>query len=340
MAKKIKDSEKKSLRLTIKLKLILLTGGFLVLLGIFGILTYYSFKQIIRYDELNANVNNIARLVAQTKICEKDFLARESTNPDFFVTKESVYFNKITESRVQILNVIFGMDSCSICNSIQNFHENTDSISELYTHYIKTLEEAKSLVLARGYKDYGLVGEMRAAIHTVTDAVEELGNCDYSNMALTLRKHEKDYIIRKDKQYIDRFNDLVDKFNQKILQSTLDEATVNNLMHQLDQYKTKFNKLAEVELSIGKDEETGIRGQLNTHYQNMQIKIDETIHTIANKREQKIRLMSIQFVLVIALIALTFTITHHRIGREILKPLKLFKIYFDSLSQGEPPRRK
>ena len=50
----------------------------------------------------------------------------------------------------------------------------------------------------RGFKDYGLEGKMREAIH-------ELQSIDSLNQIslLTLRRHEKDFMLRKDYYYLD-----------------------------------------------------------------------------------------------------------------------------------------
>lgn len=55
---------------------------------------------------------------------------------------------------------------------------------------------------ARGFKDWGNVGELRSAIHAL-EALLEDGDSSIIAAMLMCRRHEKDYLLRGDLKYRD-----------------------------------------------------------------------------------------------------------------------------------------
>lgn len=86
---------------------------------------------------------------------------------------------------------------------------------------------------------------------------------------LTLRKHEKDFIMRKDLKYQERFDKSVAAFNQYILNldNSFDELgvetpAINNLQKQLSEYQNNFTRMVESQKKIGLDPKDGLYGKL------------------------------------------------------------------------------
>lgn len=91
---------------------------------------------------------------------------------------------------------------------------------------------------------------------------------------LMLRRHEKDFLARRDNKYIARFDDTFTQLEQRI--QTLDQTllshqldlTVKNahILTTLDQYRRQFHQLADqVNIISGKDSNTSLTSQLNHH---------------------------------------------------------------------------
>lgn len=66
------------------------------------------------------------------------------------------------------------------------------------------------LVRRRGFKDFGLEGKMREAIHQIEDEAL-LKPMEY----LTLRRHEKDFINRQEWYYVEAFNSYYQKLRRE-----------------------------------------------------------------------------------------------------------------------------
>ena len=90
------------------------------------------------------------------------------------------------------------------------------------------------------------------------------------NDMLMLRRHEKDFLLRKNDKYVDKFNKRIDKMRANIanLSKKLDYAP--NLQSQLSEsltllnsYQSKLEQLVELDRQIGFTGKQGLRAQFN-----------------------------------------------------------------------------
>ncbi|MCI0751352.1 MAG: GAF domain-containing protein, partial [Flammeovirgaceae bacterium] len=163
--------------------------------------------------------------------------------------------------------------------------------------------EAKDLLKKRGFKDFGLEGSLRAAIHQI-----ENSSLDYDRSTmLTLRRHEKDFFLRKDLKYQKEFNDVITLFSDALRRNGNDE-----LLTLLSNYQNEFNQVVEIEKEIGLHNQDGKKGLLFAELQNVRAAIDTirvNVHqlTEAQISQSKTLLIVIFSFQLIAAIALAFT---------------------------------
>ncbi len=75
-----------------------------------------------------------------------------------------------------------------------------------------------------------------------------------------LRRHEKDFFLRKDLKYQMEFNERFDIFRANVKTSAS-----NGLLVYLDNYKNEFNNVVTIEKQIGLTENEGIRGRIQKY---------------------------------------------------------------------------
>lgn len=89
-----------------------------------------------------------------------------------------------------------------------------------------------------------------------------------SKELLQLRRHEKDFLLRLDLQYVDLFKARAHDFSEQISQikpvfSKLGDTDTlfDELSHSFNQYRSKFLALANLQRQIGLDENSGFQGR-------------------------------------------------------------------------------
>ena len=132
-------------------------------------------------------------------------------------------------------------------------------------------------IYIRGFKDAGLEGSMRKYAHQL----EQNKQVKLSEI-LTLRRWEKDYIIRHDSLSIKRFN--------RDINAMLARFKNNSpLFHLLNNYKDSFNKIVLFENKIGKNTDTGLTQLLRNNSLKIEQHLQETLIQINIVHTQKIK---------------------------------------------------
>ena len=93
---------------------------------------------------------------------------------------------------------------------------------------------------------------------------------ELTNDMLMLRRHEKDFLLRKQLKYIDKFDKRITLMRENInaLHQELDYAPtlqtdLNEALALLDQYQNKLNALVALDKTIGLENHLGLRGEFN-----------------------------------------------------------------------------
>ncbi|NJL14388.1 MAG: SpoIIE family protein phosphatase [Microscillaceae bacterium] len=131
----------------------------------------------------------------------------------------------------------------------------------------------------RGYKDFGLEGEMRRCVHDLENRM--LPNTGI--ILLNIRRWEKDFIHCKEKIYKERVLQLVDSLMAQPLSAYANEESKRSFGKLLALYRDKFLSLAEAEENIGLTQQTGLRGQIDK----LSTKVQQVIELVNEQINQK-----------------------------------------------------
>ncbi|NNG43601.1 methyl-accepting chemotaxis protein [Pseudoalteromonas sp. NEC-BIFX-2020_002] len=109
-----------------------------------------------------------------------------------------------------------------------------------------------------------LYGELRGAVHQVETLLKERENYELLSLMLQLRRSEKDFMLRFDIKYLDKFNDITELLNKKIAQAGFDSGYQSQLINLLGSYQTKFDALVQAQVALGLDLNSGALGKMKS----------------------------------------------------------------------------
>ncbi|NMR24988.1 methyl-accepting chemotaxis protein [Pseudoalteromonas sp. NEC-BIFX-2020_015] len=109
-----------------------------------------------------------------------------------------------------------------------------------------------------------LYGELRGAVHQVETLLKERENYELLSLMLQLRRSEKDFMLRFDLKYLDKFNDITELLNKKIAQAGFDSGYQSQLTNLLGSYQTKFDALVQAQVALGLDLNSGALGKMKS----------------------------------------------------------------------------
>ena len=276
-----------------------LSGKFLVpyvLTLVFAIWTYFTIQNILELQALKESLHAINSETLELRKYEKDFLVREYKNQTYLLTGKSEYLDSLNRLSEDLSNRI---ELLSQYNTISSAH--ADSMQILLKDYTETFNELAKLIRKKGFKDHGLIGKLRDAIHDVEDADMKY---DKAYM-LMLRRHEKDFFLRNDMKYVEKFHGAIQDFQNHI--RGVGKYNLQQRDHILalgQKYESDFMRVVAIQQQIGLNEDDGLQGELRDAIHEFTPYVDNFIEQnnalISKEIKESIVGLVVLFILVIA----------------------------------------
>ena len=137
-------------------------------------------------------------VITQLLKTDLDFLRFEPVNSRYHETGES-NFLKHRDSLFHALKTEQGRLLLSVFENDFHVESNMSEIDSLISLYDCTFKDLVIRINERGFKDHGLEGNMRLFAHRLEDESPHIPLSDL----LMLRRHEKDFLFRKQDVYIE-----------------------------------------------------------------------------------------------------------------------------------------
>lgn len=173
-------------------------------------------------------------------------------DPDFYLKKREKHFDKFLAIQFKMGKALKELDASSRLNDLQ-LSAHIKTLISLNSRILKSGISLRDLYLHRGFKDFGTEGETRKYAHLIEDSLL-IPEVDI----LMLRRHEKDYLLRGEKNYDRKFTTLIDKL-------LLERPEKSPAREALLQYKTNFKKLVYYSEQLGINTNNGLASKMQQH---------------------------------------------------------------------------
>jgi methyl-accepting chemotaxis protein len=291
-------------------------------------LAFYVISSIFRitdFNELSYTVDRAQDQLSQARIAKEEFLGTAMADTVFLAQGRSQALDRFQHA-IDTLKMIG--NTVKMNHFVQHYHyENrVEAIFNELLEFEREFNLVVGLVKQKGFKNLGLEGRMRQAIHQI----EQVPLDNARLRMLTLRRHEKDFLLRKDPDYVGRFSAEAALFRTEL--ANTDQASF--LLPQLDLYQSCFEKIVAIENQIGPNGQTGLRLQMSQTFKLMQdqlVAINQNIK--ASTREATTWVSYTLFVLFFIMVATTIWFLNW-IFYYVVKPIGHIRQAVEQLAQG------
>jgi signal transduction histidine kinase len=264
-------------------------------------------------SKISHRIDNQRILIIQLIKTDLDFLRFETVNQHYYETGKS----QLLQQRDGLFKMIRAENLLLYEEMVANeflidyqFHE-IDSTLAIYN---ATFNRLTARINERGFKDYGLEGIMRECAHQL----ESMNASIPMTELLTLRRHEKDFMLRKEAHYVERFNMVAGK-----ALSEMKRKGHRASVEILENYQAAFQHLTVLDYEIGITPQEGLLGKLNIQTELISDRLAQ-LTLLSNERKDEVIEKSgiifsvISFILIIFSMVLTYY-TSTRLARPIRK---------------------
>jgi methyl-accepting chemotaxis protein len=225
-----------SLRLTHKITAI----GAIGVLGVvlIGGIHLYGEKTMAGYRDAADNARDIAELNRKIEVellegrrAEKDFLLRN----DIRKAESQVEISKAFAADIDTLRgKVAAVGKPDLARRIDAM---SASLKKYQTHFSTVVEQKRQLGLD---EKSGLEGQLRASVHDIEARVGQLQNQGLLITMLTMRRHEKDFMLRRDTKYGDDMKKRNMEFLASIDSAAIPDTARAELKQKLADYQRDF----------------------------------------------------------------------------------------------------
>lgn len=192
---------------------------------------------------LGKKADDINIKLLQTRRDEMNFLM---LNDLAYVDKAKSSVNVIKNDIVDISKLDIGLKE----------KEKASNILNLISGYENTFNEIVDLQKQIGLLEMeGLNGDLINQARDAEAEIKNVSNTDALASLLEARRHEKNYVIRKDAAYQIKVHDAIDKAKKSISASTASDYEKTQVNSKLDLYVSTFDKFVSISVQRDKKEE-------------------------------------------------------------------------------------
>ena len=224
------------------------TVSFTLLLAAYVIAALFTNSRIAA----QANLGSFALSVADVNI---ELLEMRRNEKDFFLRKTKAELDKHAAN--------FKNAKTALGQAQGNAQATADDLATLdkmgksLDAYNKAFLVAAADQLALGFdENSGLQGDMRKAVRAAEAEILKVNSKELLIQVLTLRRHEKDFLLRGDARYIAEFSTEITVMKEFLAASKIDPAVVQRLNELITTYDKNFQAMAAATVDLVKQTQT------------------------------------------------------------------------------------
>ena len=224
------------------------TVSFTLLLAAYVIAALFTNSRIAA----QANLGSFALSVADVNI---ELLEMRRNEKDFFLRKTKAELDKHAAN--------FKNAKTALGQAQGNAQATADDLATLdkmgksLDAYNKAFLVAAADQLALGFdENSGLQGDMRKAVRAAEAEILKVNSKELLIQVLTLRRHEKDFLLRGDARYIAEFSTEITVMKEFLAASKIDPAVVQRLNELITTYDRNFQAMAAATVDLVKQTQT------------------------------------------------------------------------------------
>ncbi len=284
--------------------------------------SFFNTKQ--KASDLSGDINNVYFGFLKLKNITNDFFALETIDTTFYVTGESEYLEQAylqtTHIRESLKDLVLKHEnSTNVIESIQEIEgalRGRDSIFSMLSVF----------AAQRGFKDYGMIGHMRDYAHRL-EKKQLINKVDL----LSLRRREKDYLLRHHYVYVQYFNKIADKIRHELIAVSSSHPEAEEILYELKQYNVMFLKVSQLDTKMGLHDNSGLKGKLNEVDKEVELKFNEALNIANFNKEAAISQIEKTFILTVAFILLICFFLANILSRQVTKPLSRLTRFIEGI---------
>ena len=175
-----------------------------------------------------------------------DLLEARRAEKDFLLRRDQKYTARHTELSAGITRELDALRTTSRALGDTALGARIDTVSQGFSTYSTEFGATEQAEIRLGLNEtLGLSGSLRSAVHDIEAKLKEVNDPRLTSGMLMLRRHEKDFMLRRDPKYVAELKMTAAEFAKAIASADIAAATKADINQKLDKYQKDFLSWAD-----------------------------------------------------------------------------------------------
>ena len=325
-----------AMSLNIKLSQRIGSISVIVIAGLAAIAAIYLYGTSVQdaYQQKASTANSIYAL---TKTIDTQLLDARRSEKDFLLRNDMKYAVHHNELQKTIILRVGALQQQGRVIGQDEIAEKAGFILEGFNKYVaqfKALVEGKTRLGLN--ENSGLEGALRGSVHAMETKLDELKEPKYLVTMLMMRRHEKDFMLRRDPKYGNDMKKRAAELTAALDQSELSPAIKDEVKRNLAAYQRDFFAWMEGALAVSAEQKA-----MSDAYASIEPVIDAAVKSvnemnasIESESEKSRADIKLTMLIGMLLIGVVVSISCLLIGRSVSKPISKIAAVLNDLANG------
>ena len=225
-----------SLRLTHKIMAI-------GVIGLVGLLAFGAIYQVgsLSQDRSRAVADNARAISNLNKQLLIEMLEARRAEKDFQLRRDQSISKHHAELSAGISRDLEQLKSLVRSGGFNELSDKIDVMQKGFGNYVRNFVTLEQAEVKLGLNEtLGLTGSLRTAVHDIEDKLKESDDPRLTSGMLMMRRHEKDFMLRRDVKYVEQLKAAAADFSKSLAGSDMPPALKADIGKKLEKYQADF----------------------------------------------------------------------------------------------------
>ncbi|MBR0986368.1 methyl-accepting chemotaxis protein [Bradyrhizobium liaoningense] len=215
-------------------------------IGLFGLIGLVAFGSIYQIGSLSQDTSRDAaesarRMSDLNQRVSQQMLEARRAEKDFQLRRDQSYAKRHAELASVIVRNLDGLGSAARAAGYAGIGEKVSQARAGFDRYVTEFTAVEKAEVKLGLNEtLGLSGSLRAAVHDIETKLKEVDDPRLTSGMLMMRRHEKDFMLRRDDKYLESLKKTAAEFSKQIEASAIAPAMKADIGKKLAKYEGDF----------------------------------------------------------------------------------------------------
>jgi len=225
------------------------------IVGLVGLLAFGAIYQIGSWsqDASRAIAGNARTISDLNKKLSMEMLEARRAEKDFQLRRDEAYSKSHAALSAAIDRDFQQLETFVRSSGINDISEEIGVAHNGFKNYLRDFGTLAQAEIKLGLNEtLGLSGSLRTAVHDIEGKLKESDNPRLTIWMLMMRRHEKDFMLRRDQKYVGELKKAAAEFSKLLAGADMPPALKADIVQKLEKYQTDFSAWAEGALEVAR----------------------------------------------------------------------------------------